>query len=255
MMFETIENWALHAFADGELQGEEKAKIEALLATDAEARRLLEVIRQQKAALHKTFDGVLNEDVPQALLRSARHAPLARSWRGWAVAASVAAMLVGGVAGWTLRDFAGTSAVAEALPQRALDAFTVYGGEQRHPVEVNADEKDHLQKWLSKRIGVAFTVPDLSAQGYALIGGRLLPQGASPAGLLMYEDASKKRLVVYVAANAAQKDAPFKVEQHGPLVTCSWVEPSMIYAMAGPQSEAEMLPLAQAAHQGFDQKG
>ena len=254
-MMEVIENWALHAYADGELQGEEKAKIEKLLARDAEARRVLEQIRLQKAELHKTFDGVLSEDIPSHLLRAARRPAVMPRRNRWAAAAAVAAMLIGGVAGWSIRGLDGGSAVAEALPQRALDAFTVYSPETKHPVEVTGADKDHLQMWLSKRIGVALSIPDLTPQGYTLVGGRLLPEGSRAAGLIMYEDANKRRLVVYVAANAAKTDQPIQIEQHGPLVTCFWVEPEMVYAMAGPQSQAEMVPLAQAVHEGFDKQG
>lgn len=255
-MMEVIENWALHAYADGELQGEEKVKIEKLLAGDAEARRVLAEIRAQKAELHKAYDGVLTEDVPPQLLRATKGAPVLKTTRNrWAVAAAVAAMLIGGVAGWAIRGLDGGSAVAEALPQRALDAFTVYSPETRHPVEVAGADKDHLQMWLSKRIGVALSIPDLTPQGYTLVGGRLLPDGARAAGLIMYEDAAKRRLVVYVAGNPSHTDQPIKIEQHGPLVTCFWVEPDMVYSMAGPQSQAEMIPLAQAVHEGFDKQG
>ena len=254
-MNDTIENWALHAFADGELQGEEKNKIEMLLASDPAARAALAEIRGQKAELHKTFDGVLAESVPAHILRAASMPVVTKPWRGWAVAATVAVFVIGAAAGWAIRGLDGGYAQAEALPMRALDAFTVYGVEVRHPVEVQAADKEHLQMWLSKRVGVPFNVPDLTAQGYSLIGGRLLTEHSKPAGMLMYEGADKRRLVIYVSANAAHSDAPLKIEQHGPLVTCFWLEPDLAYALAGPQTAAEMAPLAQAAHEGFDQKG
>jgi len=255
-MMEVIENWALHAYADGELQGEEKAKIEKLLAGDAEARRVLADIRAQKAELHKAYDGVLTENVPPQLLRAAKGVPVLKPPRNrWAMVAALGTMLIGGAVGWSIRGLDGGTAVAEALPQRALDAFTVYSPETKHPVEVLGADKDHLQMWLSKRIGVALSIPDLTPQGYTLVGGRLLPDGAKAAGLIMYEDAAKRRLVVYVAGNPSHTEEALKIEQHGPLVTCFWVEPDMVYSMAGPQSQAEMTTLAQALHEGFDKQG
>src|SRR5260370_990363 len=45
-------------------------------------------------------------------------------------------------------------AAVTPLPARAARAHLVYSPEVRHPVEVEAKEKDHLAKWLSKRLGV-----------------------------------------------------------------------------------------------------
>ncbi len=46
--------------------------------------------------------------------------------------------------------------------------------EVRHPVEVTAAQQDHLVQWLSKRVGRPLKVPVLAAEGYELVGGRLL---------------------------------------------------------------------------------
>ena len=252
MMTSTIEIWALHAYADGELQGDEKHNVEQALATSEESRKLLEAIRAQKAELHKAYDDVLVEAVPNRILKAATLKPRANVWPKLALAASLAALAFGATSGWLAHNQFTPQNVAETLPQRALDAFVVYGAEQRHAVEVAANEKDHLQTWLSKRIGVKFSVPDLSGQGYTLIGGRLLGEDGTPAGLLMYEDASKKRLAIYVAANTAKNNEAMMVQEKGGLVTCYWVETDMVYALSGEQPPEQMLVLAKAAHEGFD---
>ena len=58
-MFETVENWALHAFADGELEGDDKKAVEELLATNEEARKALSSINFQKSELRKAYNGTL----------------------------------------------------------------------------------------------------------------------------------------------------------------------------------------------------
>jgi anti-sigma factor RsiW len=255
MMTNTIETWALHAYADGELQGDEKRNVEEALATSEDARQMLESIRQQKTELHKAYDQVLDEPVPAHLLKAATYSPRAGLWPRLALAASLGALAFGAASGWFAHNSITATAMAETLPQRALNAYQVYGAEQRHAVEVAASEKDHLQAWLSKRIGVKFSVPDLTAEGYALIGGRLLGEAGKPAGLLMYEDANKKRLAIYFAANSAKTNEAMMIEHQGGLVTCYWVESDMVYALAGEQSSEQMLTLAKAAHEGFDQAG
>jgi anti-sigma factor RsiW len=251
---DVFEKWALHAYADGQTCDEEKRAVEELLASSEDARKFLAEIRWQNMALHKAYDSVLEENVPPQLLKAAARAFQTSPWPRWALAASLAALVIGGGSGWFANNLVTANAMADALPQRAMDAFVVYGSDVRHPVEVAASEKDHLETWLSKRIGVKFSVPDLSQQGYSLVGGRLLSDAGKPAGLLMYEDASKKRMTIYIAENAAKNNVSMVVEKRGNLVTCYWVEPDMVYALAGEQSPETMLQLANAAHEGFDKE-
>ena len=253
-MFETIENWILHAFADGELQGEEKKAVEKLLAEDDEARKALANIKYQKSELRKAFDHVLDEPVPAALLAAANRKSAPRLLPYLVAACAAMLFIAGGAVGWYANQQTNTIQ-AETLPARALNSYVVYGPEMRHAVEVSGAEAGHLDAWLSKRIGVKFAIPDLSAKGYTLVGGRLLAEGDKPAGLLMYEDANKQRLVVYIAANDKHTNGAMKIEYRGNLVSCYWVEPDMVYALAGEQPVAEMLALAQAAHEGFDKEG
>ena len=90
------------------------------------------------------------------------------------------------------------------LPVRAARAHLVYAPEVRHPVEVDAKEQDHLVKWLSKRLDIALKVPVLASEGFELLGGRLLPGPEGPVAQFMYQDASGKRLTLYVLAAAAR---------------------------------------------------
>ncbi len=256
MKMELIEKWALHAYADGQLGPEESREVEQLLQHNEEARKLVADIRQQQAALQQAFHPVLDETVPPVLLRSARRKDvvLAR-WPKWAMAAGLAALIVGGASGWLAGTFAGGSAMAETLPDRALNAFNVFATDTDHAVEFSGSDKDKLERWLVERIGAKFNIPDLSGKGYNLVGGRMLAEQDRPAGLLIYEDAAKTRLVIYVAANPAKNELPMKVTSRGKLVTCYWVESDLVYALAGQQPANIMLPLAKEAHEDFDKEG
>lgn len=95
-------------------------------------------------------------------------------------------------------------AAAPAFVQDAAIAHAVFTPEQRHPVEVGAGEQTHLLQWLSRRLGTPLQAPDFSAQGFALVGGRLLPAGAGEAtpparAQFMYQDAPGARLTLYVS--------------------------------------------------------
>ena len=253
-MFETVENWALHAFADGELEGQEHRSMEKLLTENDEARKALADINYQKSELRRAYNGVLDEPIPAALLAAANEHDPRLVFPYWAAACAVLLMMIGGGIGWYVTEQSNIL-VAETLPERALNSFVVYGSEVSHPVEVSAADAEHLDSWLAKRMGVKFAIPDLTANGYTLIGGRLLAEGAKPAGLLMYEGVNKQRLAIYIAANDKHTNNAMMIEHRGGLVTCYWVEPDMVYALAGEQPANEMLKLANAAHEGFDKDG
>src|SRR5262245_43967412 len=75
-----IEEWALGAYADGELSGEAAAEIEALLRDDPEAQHALADLRRQKAALKQAFDPVLAEEIPPAIKNAVAQAHVSQ-WR------------------------------------------------------------------------------------------------------------------------------------------------------------------------------
>jgi anti-sigma factor RsiW len=117
---------------------------------------------------------------------------------------------------------------------------------------VAASDRDQLQAWLNKRIGVSFKVPDLTDQGYTLLGGRLLASGDKPAAQLMYEDAEKKRITIYLAANPAKADAALRVEEKGPLVACYWLDGPLGFVVAGEMDKEPMMRLARVIYEKFE---
>lgn len=247
----TIETWALHAYADGELEGADRLAIEELLANDAAARATLEAIERQKQALKTAYDPVLREPVPHSLAAALRH----RGGRGAlpyaAMAAGLALLISGGAGGWlmALQSGAGSSVT---IADRAIGAHEVFAVEVRHPVEVAAAEKDHLQAWLSKRVGTAFVIPDLSSEGFTLLGGRLLVAGNRPAAQLMYEDAGKKRITIFLTANPGNTEAALRVEEKGGFVVCYWLNGPLGLAIAGEMDRTRMMQLARIVYERFE---
>ena len=253
-MMETIENWALHAFADGELEGEEKVAIERLLASDDAARQSLNAIRQQKSELHRLYDAVLDEPVPARLLQAVQKGA-GIPWRRLSlVAASVALLGLGGLLGFNVAQQFDVFD-DQSLARRASLAHETFIAEVRHPVEVNASDSPHLQAWLSKRIGDKVNIPDLTPHGYALLGGRLLAEEGGPAGQLMYEDASKQRLTIFVSADAGGTEQALRLENIGKTITCYWRDGKLALAVTGDVPKDTMMALAKSIYDQMDQKG
>jgi anti-sigma factor RsiW len=247
----TIESWALHAYVDGELDATERCAIEKLLADDAAARQVVDSYRRQKQALKQAFDGTLSEALPPSMLAALATRGTWKSKPYLHMAAAIALLLFGGLAGW----FAGhdpIAAQAQSVAANAIAAHEVYASEVKHPVEVLASEKDHLQAWLSKRVGVAFEIPDLTAEGYTLLGGRLLASASQPAAQLMYEDANKQRITMFLTASNDKSETALRVETKGRLIACYWLDGKLAFAMAGELDQASMMNLARIVYDKFE---
>ena len=185
----------------------------------------------QNALLRRHFEPVLTEPIPARMyLRTPQ----------WIDKARVAAWVVVGIAiGLAIPYLTGVApsplvVAAPPLPVRAARAHLVYSPEVRHPVEVEAKEKDHLVKWLSKRLDRPLKVPALAADGFELLGGRLLPGADGPVAQFMYQDASGKRLTLYVAQrHKGDKLTAFRFAQEGGVQVFYWIDDDCGYALSG----------------------
>ncbi|WP_420994463.1 anti-sigma factor family protein [Cupriavidus sp. 30B13] len=262
-----IDESDLHAYADGQLDPSRRAEVEAYLAAHPEAAGWVGDWRRQADELHAAFDGVLNEAVPLRALpprlqgRAAAPAARAAGWR-MALAASLASLVAGGAAGWLARGQAGDLAVltppAERFARDALASHVVYAPEVRHPVEVAASDEAHLVAWLSKRLGAPLRVPDLRAEGFHLIGGRLGVAEGGPSAMLMYEADNGSRISLQLRHMApGTADAAFRLERlpgtgdsHG-TAAFYWVDRDLGFALAGPLERGALLALAQAVYRQY----
>lgn len=262
----------LNAWLDGQLTPTERAALEARLAQDAALRERLQGWRAQRQALQGLHREVLAAPLPASLDAAAdrlaeRHAQRFEVWRWGGMAASVLlAFGTGWIAHDRLQDATGsrgslqasapaTVEGAQRFGQAALVAHAVYAPEVRHPVEVAASQQEHLVQWLSKRLGRPIKVPDLSAEGFELVGGRLLPGTPDEPGAraqFMFQTATGERVTLYLGALPPQGSdgatAGFRWTREGALTSFYWVDADFGYALAGPLPQDRMMALAQAVY-------
>ena len=185
---------------------------------------------EQTALIKRRYDPVMTEPIP------ARMYLKSPPWIDYARAAVVfGAGLAIGLAMPDFKQSPPQSAAAVQLPIRAARAHVVYSPEVRHPVEVDAKEHDHLVKWLSKRLDYPLKVPVLSQEGFELLGGRLLPGGeGQPVAQFMYQDASGKRLTLYVTrSKKGDQVTAFRFAQEGNVAVFYWIDNDCGYALSG----------------------
>jgi anti-sigma factor RsiW len=235
----------LQAYVDDRLEPERRRAVESYLAQAGDDAARLTAYREQNAGLHRLYDAVLDEPVPDRLRQIRIVQPQPRPWF------AAACLLVGVVIGWFAHALiAQRPPFQQSLPRQAAIAHAVYAPEVRHPVEVGANEQEHLVNWLSKRLGTRLKAPLLSAEGYELVGGRLLPGGAGgPVAQLMYQDAKGKRLTLYVSPLATKSsDTAFRFSQEDRVAVFYWIDASLGYALSGELPREELLRIANTVY-------
>jgi anti-sigma factor RsiW len=243
----------LHAYVDGKLTPEQRQSVDAYLSANPE--RTAEIVnwQRQNEALSALFGSTANEPVPSRLdvhTIAARRVTPSFSLSQFAAAALVLIAL-GCTLGWFGRDFVSPPASPSAmLIGDAVTAHALYVKESRHAVEVAGSDSDHLVTWLSNRIGQPIGAPDLTAQGFTLVGGRLLPtEGQGPAAQLMYENATADRLTVYVTASLPDKANAYEFTKASGLDAFYWANSMITCTVVGALPETEMQAVAKKVYQ------
>jgi anti-sigma factor RsiW len=244
----------LQAYADRRLDAERSAAVEAWLAERPDQAERIAEYRRIAEELRAAYDPVLDEPVPERLIRalSAR-----ARWSRYAAVAVwfTVGIAIGGMAGWQLHDarprVALSADVGAAMARRAAIAHAVYSPEIRHPVEVGADQEAHLVAWLSKRLGAPLRAPKLDAVGYSLVGGRLLPGDNGPVAHFMYQYKEGTRVTLYVRTEAVgNRETAFRYAQEGNVRVFYWVDRKLGYALSSADiSKDELFKIANAVYQ------
>jgi len=239
----------LHAYADGRVDPDRKAAIELWLAEHPDEAERIEAYRRFGDELRALYDPVLEEPVPSHLMRSAG---VARRWWPAAKAAVwlVVGLAIGALAGWQMHDWRTPVPVAidpaAAMARRAALAHATYSPEVRHPVEVGADQEQHLVTWLSKRLGTKVRAPRLDEAGMSLVGGRLLPGENGPVAQFMYQTPAGRRITLYVRAEArGNRETAFRYSRENNVGVFYWIDRDCGYALASADlTKEELLRIA-----------
>lgn len=244
----------LMAYADGQLDAAKRAAVESFIAANPDAAAEVSLLQRQSDALRTLFSPAGAEPVP-ARLRPRRIAAELRQHRGRAWGWAAAAVILVGLgigAGWFVRPIFDTQPAPSArLIADAVNAHTVYVAENRHAVEVASSESEHLSSWLSNRLDTNLGMPDLDSEGFTLVGGRLLPGEADIGGRaaqLMYENAAKQRITIYVTAALPDGAPAYQFTNYEGAEAFYWANARITCTVVGTLAEAEMKAVAGAVY-------
>jgi anti-sigma factor RsiW len=112
-------------------------------------------------------------------------------WRVLAASIMISAVLASGATQWVMVNSASDSFAAAVASghRRSLLAAS--------PIDIVSSDRHTVKPWLDARIGVSPPAPDLSQDGYALIGGRVEVIADRPVPALVYRH--REHLITLVA--------------------------------------------------------
>ena len=248
----------LHAYVDGHLDDRERDRVAAWLAEHPEDRIKVEQWQAQADLLRNTFSPYETERHEDHMLlsRAVKGQHRLRFW-AWRAAAACLIFAAGTVTGQLLPSMRSASdetqmlASASDISHQGKSAYLIYASEVRHPVEVGAEEQQHLATWLGKRLGYPFAIPDLTSIGFDLVGGRLVPVSGKPGAMLMYQDKGGQRVTVLIGHNPENRTTSFRMASADGVETFYWIDNEIGYAVSGEIAQADLQKIAEECYRQF----
>jgi anti-sigma factor RsiW len=174
----------LHALVDGELDAGHAREVEAHLATCAKCAAAARDYREMKkmmadSGLRYTAPSELRRRIEASLPQA--EVPTRRAvLRGFAMGSAVSAIAATGLFAVILRND------DEQRIQAEIVSAHLRSLQGNHLIDVVSTDQHTVKPWFNGRLDVSPPVVDLSAQGFALIGGRLDYVDGRPVGAVIY---------------------------------------------------------------------
>lgn len=244
----------LHAWVDGQLDADREPVIVRYVQDHPEIARKVDSWRAQREALRAAFGMVAAEPIPPRLgLERLIQQRLGRRSVTWRIAAStLLAFGLGGGGGWLLHGgLQPPAATITLMAQQAVANHVVYTADRRRPTELGAQQRDDLTRWVSNRLKHQVAPPDLAANGFSYIGGRLAATPDGPAGLFMYDGPDGVRLTVFVLPLGDVGSAPIQHIEAENVDGWAWIDKGMGYTVVGKLPLPELRRVADLVRQQY----
>ncbi len=232
----------LMAYVDGELDPEAVREVEALIAADPEARRLIEQFRETADLLRAACAEGFYSGPPLQL--RPRRRPILEAWDRYANLAAVAVIALAIGCGLLIANW--PVSARDHLVDEIAAYHNVQSKETKHLVEVPSTEADDLTTWLGRRLERRLEVPDLSASGLHFAGGRMLVIDSKPVAEFIYTRGNGPPVALCIARTGAEP-AGVRIDRRGDLHLASWQEDGCTYILAGILTPADAEAIAERA--------
>jgi anti-sigma factor RsiW len=231
----------LLAYVDGQLEPDEIAAVEQLLAADPAARQQVRVFRETasllRAACADPFYAsppVMTAWAPQRP-KPAWHEGLMRR------AAAILLLVAAGFGSGQLINLNQSTAYA-ALMGEVSDYHRFFAADQRHMAEVPPERGGELVAWLHQ-VGLEAEPFDLGELGYAFAGGRVYVTDDKPIAEFFYTRPGQAPIGICVTKGGEGRDIRF--DQRDGTMLATWGAGGQTFVVVGAPDQAETRRLAQ----------
>ena len=245
----TIGDDDLHAYVDGTLTGDRRRAVEDALERDPSLATRVSDYFSLNDMFHQRYDRILREPVPPRLQPPAPK----RRWLSAANAsryAGLAAALVVGIGIGTFTQmgrapalpgtdgrFAQTASADggdAGFAREAAIAHVVYMPTVQRPASMDVDREEDLTRWMANQLGTGTHAPMLTASGFQLTGGRMLPGADGSVVEYMYRNAAGERVTICITPRKTDAStAAFQFYEDGPVKVYYWADGKFGYAVSG----------------------
>lgn len=187
----------LQAYCDGELDVSKMLEVEEHLQGCPSCSAAVEAEEAFRKELRRT---VAQEPVPPHIAERLRSAVAAleeepkraagppvwgrRVW-GWALAASVLLVSLGGLMGYLVAPPASRPPIHPVVAELVSEHMRF--APLKNPAELSSRDTQQVAFWVQGRIGHRVQVPDYSSSGIRLLGGRVTHMSGGQAAYIVYE--------------------------------------------------------------------
>lgn len=237
----------LHAYVDGYLDADGVVRVEAYLRGNPEAARRIDGWTRGRDGLRGALQAIAAAPVPSSLdvHRLSRARIDRREWSSGRLAASlVAAVAIGCGAGWMARGAQYSKGLAGLSRQAALNE-RIFGVTGR----LSAAEPARVEQLVGEGSAVgARTVraPDLTRDGFELVGSRIVAteQGAAP--MLFYRDGRGRHIGLFIRLMiGVDAEAPVRSIDFDGVTGFAWSHDGIGYGLVAPDADPPLRPLAE----------
>jgi anti-sigma factor RsiW len=246
----SCENTALylHAYLDDELGVADAIRFEQHLAECAECRLVHERSLALRSALRRSdlsfpLPPALSLRVNRAIRQAA--APQSHSLRNgsryWmALAASI--VVTAGLS-WLVFDNSSRSSRQELVAREVVDSH-IRSLQANHLVDVPSSDRHTVKPWFQGKLDFSPPVPDLSAQGWVLVGGRLDYLDSQPVAALIYER-RKHQINVLVRPTTGGAEEAIRQQTSQGYQVLHWTHSGMTYWVTSDLNPSELREFAE----------
>ncbi|WP_458097888.1 anti-sigma factor family protein [Roseomonas sp. WA12] len=244
----------LHAYVDDRLDAGQRAEVDRQLAADPGLRQRVEAWRAQDATLRDALSFKLRQPVPPSLslaaLTEARLRRAARPVAQWRIAAGlVLALGLGGAGGWFghgMMPFNRMMPPNEIalLGLESASAYRVFANDPARAIEVGSTDRAEMTAWMGQKLGRRVVLPDLAPVGYRLLGGRVLSTVSGAAAMLIYENAARDRMTLYVRPMRLGREAEMQPIDLQALEGYAWINRQIGYSVMSDGDRDLLRPVA-----------